>query len=580
LSEIIEQWLNCQRNWMYLEPIFSSDDIMKQLPAEGQKFKACDRQWRKYLKIVNDNPNCLEFGKTPDLLAIFAQSYNTLEQVQKGLSDYLETKRQSFARFYFLSNEELLEILSQTKDPRAVQPHLRKCFEAINKVTFEDDLAMIEMFSGEGECVKWDDKVYPEGNVEFWLTDVENMMRMSINTQMGNSIKDYAQVDRKQWVLNWAGQIILGCDQVYWSVETETAIKAADLKGYHNTLHQQLKDVTTLVRQPLTNMQRTSLGALITLDVHGRDVIESLDKAGVKKTSDFEWAAQLRYYWRESTESFSGSECTYLEQVENKFRYGCEYLGNSMRLVVTPLTDRIYLTLTGALGMALGGAPAGPAGTGKTETTKDLAKAMAKQCIVFNCQEGMDYIMVGKFFKGLAMCGAWACFDEFNRINIEVLSVIAQQLLTINQAIINKLERFVFEGVEISLNPENASFITMNPGYAGRTELPDNLKVLFRPVACMVPNYALIGEIRLFSFGFERPRELAEKMVNCFKLSSEQLSSQDHYDFGMRAVNTVISSAGLNKKKTPDLDEALIMLRALSDSNLPKFLVDDIGECQ
>ena len=576
LSEIIEQWLNCQRNWMYLEPIFSSDDIMKQLPAEGAKFKACDRQWRKYLKMCSDDPNCLRFGETPDLLPTFANAYNTLEQVQKGLSDYLETKRQSFARFYFLSNEELLEILSQTKDPRAVQPHLRKCFEAINKVTFEEDLAMTTMFSGEGEEVVWDGKVYPEGNVEFWLTDVETMMRASINTIMGKSVASYAVTDRKQWVLEWPGQIILGCDQVYWSRETEEAITKNDLEGYYNQCHQQLKDVTTLVRMPLTNMQRTSLGAMITLDVHGRDVVDVLNKLKIQKASDFEWSAQLRYYWRDSTESFSGSQATYLEQVENKFRYGCEYLGNSMRLVVTPLTDRIYLTLTGALGMALGGAPAGPAGTGKTETTKDLAKAMAKQCIVFNCQEGMDYIMVGKFFKGLSMCGAWACFDEFNRINIEVLSVIAQQLLTINQAIVNKLERFVFEGVEISLNPENASFITMNPGYAGRTELPDNLKVLFRPVACMVPNYALIGEIRLFSFGFERPRELAEKMVNCFKLSSEQLSSQDHYDFGMRAVNTVISSAGLNKKKNPDMDEALLMLRALKDSNLPKFLVDDI----
>jgi dynein heavy chain len=577
LSEIIEQWLNCQRNWMYLEPIFSSDDIMKQLPTEGSKFKACDRQWRKYLKMCFENPNCLDFADVPDLLAVFAQSYNTLEQVQKGLSDYLETKRQSFARFYFLSNEELLEILSQTKDPRAVQPHLRKCFEAINKVTFEDDLAMVEMFSGEGECVKWDGKVYPEGNVEFWLTDVEKMMRGSISTSFGGSVKEYAVLERIKWVMNWPGQILLGVGQCYWSKETEDAIVAGDLQGYYNQCHQQLEDVKTLVRMKLSNMARTSIGALITLDVHGRDVIGNLARDKISKVSDFEWAAQLRYYWRPSTEAFSGTECAYLQQVENNFRYGCEYLGNTMRLVVTPLTDRIYLTLTGALGMALGGAPAGPAGTGKTETTKDLAKAMAKQCIVFNCQEGMDYIMVGKFFKGLAMCGAWACFDEFNRINIEVLSVIAQQLLCINQAIVNKLERFVFEGIEISLNPENASFITMNPGYAGRTELPDNLKVLFRPVACMVPNYALIGEIRLISFGFERPRELAEKMVNCFKLSSEQLSAQDHYDFGMRAVNTVISSAGLNKKNTPDMDEALLMLRALKDSNLPKFLVDDIG---
>ena len=151
---------------------------------------------------------------------------------------------------------------------------------------------------------------------------------------------------------------------------------------------------------------------------------------------------------------------------------------------------------------------------------------------VFNCSEQMDYKSCGNIFKGLSQTGAWGCFDEFNRITVEVLSVIAVQVKSIQDAITEKKEIFDFMGEEIPMTPSIGYFITMNPGYAGRAELPENLKALFRPCAMVVPDFELICEIMLVSEGFIDSRALARKFITLYSLCKELLSKQDHYDWG------------------------------------------------
>ncbi|XP_058707745.1 dynein axonemal heavy chain 10 [Poecile atricapillus] len=580
ISEVSEIWLSVQRKWMYLESIFVGGDIRSQLPEEVKIFDRVDKMFKQIMDETVKDPiikNCCE---APNRLSDFHHINDVLEKCQKSLNDYLDSKRNAFPRFFFISDDELLSILGSSS-ALCVQEHMIKMFDNVASLRFQDgdndEKTATAMISAEGEVMEFRQNVPAVGRVENWMTVVLEEMRRTNRRLTKEAIFRYCEDrSRVDWMLLFQGMMVLAANQVWWTWEVEDVFRKVKMgekqamKFYAKKMHKQIDDLVTRITMPLSKNDRKKYNTVLIIDVHARDIIDIFVRDSILQAQEFEWESQLRFYWEREPDELMVRQCT------GAFSYGYEYMGLNGRLVITPLTDRIYLTLTQALSMFLGGAPAGPAGTGKTETTKDLAKALGLLCVVTNCGEGMDFKAMGKIFSGLAQCGAWGCFDEFNRIDASVLSVISSQIQTIRNALMNGWKRFQFEGQEISLDSRIGIFITMNPGYAGRTELPESVKALFRPVVVIVPDLQQICEIMLFSEGFLTAKVLAKKMTVLYKLAREQLSKQHHYDFGLRALKSVLVMAGELKRGSADLSEEVVLMRALRDMNLPKFVFEDV----
>uniref|UniRef100_A0AAR2JLJ5 AAA+ ATPase domain-containing protein n=1 Tax=Pygocentrus nattereri TaxID=42514 RepID=A0AAR2JLJ5_PYGNA len=575
---VLVLWLEVQRSWAHLESVFiCSDDIQHQLPADTLRFHSVNSDFKDLMFKSSEIKNVIAATNRPRLLETLEDLQLRLAVCEKALGKYLESKRIAFPRFYFISSADLLDMLSKGSQPKQVTHHLAKLFDSLADLQFGVTDAVAEgMFSAEREYVPFFTRCDCDGPVELWLSRVEEAMRGAVRRQMAEAVSVYEERPREQWALERPAQPALTATQVWWTADVELAFQRmaegfdTALRDYSRKQVTQLNSLISMLLGELSPADRRKIMTICTTDVHARDVVSKLINQKVSSGQAFTWLSQLRHCWDEEQR-----HC-FIRICDAQFLYSYEYLGNRPRLVITPLTDRCYVTLTQSLHLTMSGAPAGPAGTGKTETTKDLGRALGVMVYVFNCSKQMDYKSIGNIFKGLSQTGGWGCFDEFNRIAVEVLSVVAVQVKAIQDAVRYKRKRFFFLEEEISLRPSVGVFITMNPGYAGRTELPENLKALFRPCAMVVPDMELICEILLMAEGFLSSRPLGRKFITLYSLCRDLLSTQDHYDWGLRAVKSVLVVAGALKRADTARPEDQVLLRALRDFNVPKMVTEDV----
>ncbi|XP_071452948.1 cytoplasmic dynein 2 heavy chain 1 [Hetaerina americana] len=555
LDDYLHQLTIIQRKWLYLEPIFGSGV----LASEGARFSRIDSDFRWVAKELaqegfggSRGTRVSTLCRIPGLRQVLTSLVDQLARCQRSLNEFLEEKRSCFPRFYFLGDEDLLEILGQSMKQKVIQAHLKKLFAGIHSVIFDESgQSIVAMKSQEGEIVQLKNHVKVSSQIEEWLGALLAEMKNTLKNMMKDSVLDC--LDLQDNVLDpsrYPSQIHCMAEYIVFCGRCERSIMDGSLPSLLSSLKAKIDAYTKLNVSKKTHandekpghisLYNIKIKALLLDIIHFLGIVEELIAAGTTLLSQWAWQKQLRFYSRKDGSVFA-------KMAEADFEYTFEYQGNASKLVQTPLTHKCFLTLTQAMQMGLGGNPYGPAGTGKTETVKALGSLFGRQVLVFNCDQGIDVKSMERIFVGLVKCGAWGCFDEFNRLKEATMSSVSSQIQLIQTALRSERASVRLMEQEVHLDHNCGIFVTLNPagkGYGDRRQLPNNLKQLFRPVVMSQPDSNLIAEVVLQTEGFKNARVIGKKLVEVFNLASSVLSHQHHYDWGLRALKTVLHGCG------------------------------------
>ncbi|XP_067132954.1 dynein axonemal heavy chain 2-like [Centruroides vittatus] len=595
MKEMLEKILEVQKKCNQLQNIFVNGELRCLMPKEAIDFEELNHHWQTVTKKLYKSENALQITNYPDFLNFLIEMITKFESLENNLNIFLESKRNVFPRFYFVSNSDLFEMLSDPKNEEILQLYIKKCFHTIKKLKFQKTLGSssseaLGLFGFDEEYVSFHQTVHFTEKLEYWACNLEKTIQTTLRKllvrfsrlyeQQTNTLED---VNKKleNWLLNFPGQICILAFKIHWTSECTRALISIKEKGEKSTIRnlkkKQVKLLDNLImvlKTSTSNLIKEKTINLLTVEVYARDIIEKLLKTGCKSPQGFEWLIQSRFYYEKE------NNACIVKQVNATFDYQYEYLGNYNQIVITPLTERCFITVTTALQMFQGTIVQGHKGTGKTETIKALAKLLGNYVLIINCWEGLDYISVGRFLSGVVQNGAWCIFDGFFNIRKEIMSVVSYQFHSVYAALSQNKDIFVFGQQEIKLKKSCGIFITVHPSLYCESikyeTVPDNVKKMFRPVAMISPDTLFIAQIILYVNGYSNSKALAKKVFALYNLSAHYLSKQNHYNFNLESLVALLKYAIMKKREFPSKTDEEILLVAIMQMNTSVLTSNDL----
>ncbi|KAK6201119.1 dynein heavy chain, cytosolic [Scheffersomyces amazonensis] len=586
LLVVWEKWMEVQRQWLYLDGVFGNDkaDIASLLPIESNRFVNFTYEFFNVLKRIHKHSLVMDVVGLKDMESTFSNFLHSLTKLRKSLADYLEKQRELFPRFYFIGNEDLLDLIGGSADMARINRHVAKMFTGVAQLKVdEDSSSVVGVYSPQHEYLELNRPVSVKlKTLHEWLSELDTEIKHSLALLVKDAITEVQTVYEavstealEQLMVRYPAQVVTVAAQVVFSKYLSTH----KYQHHHTLFTNIISHLTTLMtRDSTAELLRHQVEYILIELLHHRDIFSRL--MACKTPEDVRFITGTQQLFHHHTSSDVTKSIT-ITQAGASFTYGFEYLGIPEKLAYTPLVEKCYLTMTQALNQKLGGSPYGPAGTGKTESIKALGHNLGKMVIVFCCDETFDFTAMGRLLLGLCGIGCWGCFDEFNRLDEGVLSSISSQIKAVETGLGSNGQSVSISGKSITVHSEVGLFVTMNPGYEGRSELPENLKKQFRTIAMNEPDREVIVEVLLTAQTFAHAASIAKVLVPFFLQLQQLTTDQQHYDFGLRSIKTALVRCGALKRilgqiNSSEHEEHRLVLQSINETIAPKLVEQDM----
>lgn len=543
LSIILSTWKDVQFRWLSTFDVFGNNEQMKVLlPQISSRFHFVSTELITLFKRVPSLDHLIDITSIPRFNVSLSKILDALLTIRESLSDFLEMYRDQFPRFYFVGNDELLEIIGSKNSILAVSKYARKMFGSIMSIQGQNQI-IDAVQSIEGEMFYLESKIdtstfdYPSQ----WLGELEEQIKCSLLTGIEecskqiNKIEDILPLSEK-----YAFQILLVSFQIFMTSTLEKTTSKLNINEILNELKFTKAEVQNEIKSSncLNPVSKKIRENIIVEILYYERVLSKLVEQGSDSYCEINWNYVQRLHFVKSHSdrkaSISFSQGCYSSE------YGLEYIGVPERLVYTENLIKCMISLVESRRQGYGGCLFGPAGTGKTETVKMLGQNLGKVVVVFNCDSTYKFAVITRLIFGIAQVGAWSCFDEFNRLDTNVLSAVASSIRLIQASLHSHKKSVEILNKTIPIKASTGLFITMNPNYEGRSPLPENLKNLFKEFSYYKPNEISIITGLIETQGFIEDMDLSHNFFDFIQSLKNDCTQQLHYDFGLRTIKRIL----------------------------------------